>query len=89
MTPPTSAAKPISYAQSGGLPISSKRFQISAPAARKASAKQSPEGLQRQRADLDLGIHGRAPLLAEQQLQQRLLRVQPVLGLVEDGECSP
>ena len=41
--PPTSAAKPISYAQSGGLPISPSRFQISAPAARKARANSGPK----------------------------------------------
>ena len=41
--PPTSPAKPISYAQSTGLPISPSRFQISAPAARKASANINPK----------------------------------------------
>src|SRR4051812_28852188 len=41
--PPTSAAKPISYAQSTGLPISPKRFQSSAPAPRKARANISPK----------------------------------------------
>src|SRR3954464_10342613 len=42
-TPPPSAAKPISYAQPTGLPISPSRFQISAPAPRKARANISPK----------------------------------------------
>ena len=43
ISPPASAAKPISYAQSTGLPSSFKRTPTSAPAARNASAKQSPK----------------------------------------------
>src|SRR6476620_2081384 len=82
--PPISAANPISYAQSGGLPISPKRFQISAPAARKASAKQSPKVCRVSGPTLISGCTWPS-LLGEQHLQQRLLRVQPVLGLVPDG----
>src|SRR3954453_9538848 len=94
--PPTSAEKPISYAQSGGLPISPKRFQSSAPAPRKARANISPKvcsvsgpmwisGYMNKRRRL----RGR-PLLApgDQHLQQRLLRVQAVLGLVPDGGAA-
>src|SRR5215218_767865 len=85
MTPPTSAANPISYAQSTGLPISSKRFQISAPAARKASANINPKVCSVSGPMWISGYISRDSPFGEEHLQQRLLRMQAVLGLVPDG----
>src|SRR3954471_12712511 len=94
--PPTSAAKPISYAQSTGLPISPKRFQSSAPAPRKARANISPKvcsvsgpmwisGYMNKRKS---ACGARLVVPGDQHLQQRLLRVQTVLGLVPDGGAA-
>src|SRR3954451_24814992 len=94
--PPTSAEKPISYAQSTGLPISPKRFQSSAPAPRKARANISPKvcsvsgpiwisGNMNKR---EKPLQGGLVVPGDQHLQQRLLRVQAVLGLVPDGGAA-